>query len=229
MKYISIDVETTGLDREKCQILSIGAVIEDTENIKPIKDLPRFHAAIKLKDRQGFYGEPVAIQMNAELIGNLVKYSQCEYDEERLELVNELGMNFLDEEQIVSEFYCWLYANDAFVIPSKFDINSVVTRHIEYGIVPHINRAPKAVINVAGKNFGTFDKIFLEKLPRWKQLIEVRNRILDPAILFVDWKSDKALPGLDACKKRAGIPGSVTHNALEDAIDVVEVLRKNYV
>jgi len=42
MKYISIDVETTGIDREKCQILSIGAVIEDTENIKPIKDLTFF-------------------------------------------------------------------------------------------------------------------------------------------------------------------------------------------
>lgn len=227
MKYVSIDVETTGLDREKCQILSIGAVIEDTENIKPIKDLPRFHAAIKLKDRQGFYGEPVAIQMNSDLIGNLVRYSQSKSHEERTELINELGMNFLDEEQIVPEFYYWLYANGAFVMPDNFDMD-LITRHPDHGIVPHINRAPKAVINVAGKNFGTFDKIFLEKLPRWKHLIEVRNRILDPAILFVNWQDDRALPGLDACKKRAGLVGDVTHNALEDAMDVVEVLRTKY-
>jgi hypothetical protein len=56
----------------------------------------------------------------------------------------------------------------------------------------------------------------------------MRNRILDPAILFVDWQEDRALPGLDDCKKRAGVSGKVTHNALEDAIDVVAVLRTKY-
>lgn len=226
MKYVSIDIETTGIDREKCQILSIGAVIEDTNNIKPISELPRFHAAIKLQDRQGFYGEPVALVMNAELIGHIANYAKSNQDEKN-DIVNMTGMQFLEESEIVSEFYYWLYANGAFEMPEKFDMN-LITKHPEYGIVPHINRAPKAVINVAGKNFGTFDKVFLERLPRWKQLIEVRNRILDPAILFVDWTEDRALPGLDLCKKRAQVPGSVTHNAVEDAIDVVAVLRKIY-
>jgi oligoribonuclease len=226
MKYVSIDIETTGIDREKCQILSIGAVIEDTNNIKPISELPSFHAAIKLQDRQGFYGEPVALVMNAELIGHIANYAKSNQDEKN-DIVNMTGMQFLEESEIVSEFYYWLYANGAFEMPEKFDMN-LITKHPEYGIVPHINRAPKAVINVAGKNFGTFDKVFLERLPRWKQLIEVRNRILDPAILFVDWTEDRALPGLDLCKKRAQVPGSVTHNAVEDAIDVVAVLRKIY-
>ena len=227
MKYVSIDIETTGIDREKCQILSIGAVIEDTENPRPIEELPKFHAAINMRDRQGFYGEPVALHMNAELIGNIVKYSKTKTVEEGETLKSELGMNFLDEDQIAIAFYYWMYHYGAFEVSESFDMN-LITKHPDYGIVPHINRAPKAVINVAGKNFGTFDKIFLERLPRWKQLIEVRNRILDPAILFVDWKSDKALPGLNLCKERAGIIGEVTHNALEDAIDVVEVLRKIY-
>ena len=40
MKYISIDIETTGLDRDLCQVLSIGAVIEDTNNIKPLEFEP---------------------------------------------------------------------------------------------------------------------------------------------------------------------------------------------
>ena len=43
MKYISIDIETTGLDPENCQILSIGAVIEDTLNQLPFEELPTFH------------------------------------------------------------------------------------------------------------------------------------------------------------------------------------------
>jgi oligoribonuclease len=226
MKYISIDIETTGIDREKCEILSIGAVIEDTENIKPIEELPKFHSAIKRYDRQGFYGEPTALIMNAELIKSISDYDRCKNQEEKNELVNKTGMQFMDETTIVTEFYYWMYANGAFEIGKE--LGELVTRHPEYGIVPHINRAPKAVINVAGKNFATFDKVFLEKLPRWKQLIEIRNRILDPAILFVDWKSDKALPGLNACKDRAGIEGLVTHNAVEDAIDVVKVLRTKY-
>lgn len=226
MKYVSIDIETTGIDREKCQILSIGAIIEDTTNKKPIEECPQFHAAIKLQDRQGFYGEPVALAMNAELIGHIANYAKSS-QEEKDDIVNMTGMQFLEESEIATEFYYWLYANGAFVMPENFDMN-LITRHPEYGIIPHVNRAPKAVINVAGKNFGTFDKIFLERLPRWKQLIEVRNRILDPAILFVDWSEDRALPGLDACKKRAGIEGKVTHNALEDAIDVVNVLRTKY-
>lgn len=227
MKYVSIDIETTGIDREKCQILSVGAVIEDTNDIKPIKDLPRFHVAIKLQDRQGFYGEPVALAMNAELISNIVKHSKAKTVEESDALSRELGIKFVEEGLIATEFYHWLYANG--VIENVGTIGTSIN-HEEYRKVPYVGRSnpPKAVINVAGKNFGTFDKIFLERLPRWKQLIEVRNRILDPAILFVDWTEDKALPGLDLCKKRAQVPGSVTHNAVEDAMDVVAVLRKIY-
>ena len=83
-------------------------------------------------------------------------------------------------------------------------------------------------ITVAGKNFATFDKHFLERLPRWKQVIRIKQRILDPAILYIDWKNDTSLPSLGQCKERAGIHGIVTHNALEDAWDVVELLRKKY-
>jgi hypothetical protein len=83
-------------------------------------------------------------------------------------------------------------------------------------------------ITVAGKNFASFDKLFLERLPRWKQAIRIKQRILDPAILYVDWKTDSDVPNLLKCKERAGINGTVTHNALEDAWDVIEVLRKKY-
>jgi hypothetical protein len=45
---------------------------------------------------------------------------------------------------------------------------------------------------------------------------------------MVDWNNDKSLPNLTTCKERAGIEGVVTHDALEDAWDVIEVLRKFY-
>jgi hypothetical protein len=41
-------------------------------------------------------------------------------------------------------------------------------------------------------------------------------------------KNDDVVPSLDSCKKRASIEGEVTHNALEDAWDVVKLLRTKY-
>jgi hypothetical protein len=37
--------------------------------------------------------------------------------------------------------------------------------------------------------------------------------------------NDDTLPSLDVCKKRANIDGNVSHNALLDAWDVIQVLR----
>ncbi len=50
MKYISIDIETTGLDPEKHQILEFAAVLEDTENQAPLLQLPTFHRLIRWED-----------------------------------------------------------------------------------------------------------------------------------------------------------------------------------
>ena len=75
---------------------------------------------------------------------------------------------------------------------------------------------------------ATFDKLFLERLPRWKQLIKIRQRIIDPSVLYVNWESDSSLPSMSECKVRAGLPGMVTHNAVEDAWDVIELLRNTY-
>ena len=46
--------------------------------------------------------------------------------------------------------------------------------------------------------------------------------------MFVDFKTDDWIPNLDTCKKRAGINGEVTHNALDDARDVILTLRSKY-
>jgi DNA polymerase III epsilon subunit-like protein len=65
MKYISIDLETTGLDPQNCQILQIGAVIEDTNEVKPISELPKFNCVI---EHPHYSGSAFAINMNMNLI-----------------------------------------------------------------------------------------------------------------------------------------------------------------
>jgi DNA polymerase III epsilon subunit-like protein len=164
MKYVSIDIETTGLDREKCEILSIGAVIEDTSNPLPIDELPKYHVAIK---RNGFYGEPTALTMNAGLIGAITEYQNSRNEEDRERIAKEYDIRFLDESEVAVDFYHWLFANSAFEYDPQRVLSGHVTRHPLFGMVPVVGSSvQKAHINVAGKNFATFDKVFLERLPR---------------------------------------------------------------
>jgi oligoribonuclease len=224
MKYISIDIETTGLDPELDQVLSIAAVIEDTDNPLSFEDSPKFHGVIK---RHRISGGLYAINMNRELIETLNHYMTAHDQDEKNDIVHMTGMQFYDESEIVSQFYYWLAYNGLVKLDDP-DSGGYVLMHNDKMVPAITNKTKPLHINVAGKNFSTFDKLFLERLPRWKQLIRIRQRILDPAILFVDWKEDESLPGLSSCKKRAGLNEYVSHNALEDAWDVVELLRKKY-
>ena len=71
MKYISIDIETTGLDPLKDQVLSFGAILEDTTNPLPFDKIPKFHAAIK---RDRIEGGLYAINMNKKLLETINNY-----------------------------------------------------------------------------------------------------------------------------------------------------------
>ena len=90
---------------------------------------------------------------------------------------------------------------------------------------------PHSGINVAGKNFAGFDNRFIENLKKEYGMtgsLRFKSRVADPGTLYVNWFEDDALPGLLDCKKRADVKGEVTHDALEDAWDVIQVLRKKY-
>lgn len=226
MKYLSIDIETTGLNPENCQILSVGIVVEDTNNIKPIEELPSLHIAIL---RENICGSVFAINLNKKLIENINSYQIEKMDDNKEIISKETNTVYLKEENVVERIFEFLWDNNIRFDDwetSTFSKAVRIKNGVSYPILS--SNIPKTHLNVAGKNFGTFDKLFLDKLPRWKQVFQVRNRIIDPAILFVDWKNDKSLPGLDKCKERAGFDDFVSHNALEDAIDVIKLLRKSY-
>jgi len=222
MKYISLDVETTGLEKDRYQILSIGAILEDTEKKLGFEEIPKFHAAILHNE---ITGSPFAINMNKDLIEAIVQYQTAETQDEKNDLVQMTGIQFYKEDQVVEGFYRWLCDND--LVDYKFTDMMV---RIENGkSYPALTSKTKPVsINVAGKNFASFDKLFLERLPRWQQVIRIRQRIIDPSVIFTNWKDDDTLPNLQTCKERAKIEGIVTHNALEDAWDVIQLLRTQY-
>jgi oligoribonuclease len=202
MKYVSIDVETSGLDPETCQILQVGAVIEDTQIIKEIEDLPKFQCLI---EHQSISGSPFALNMNRELLQKIGELERADR-EDRAEIRKKY--NIIPLNLVARSIRMWLEANG---------ING--------------EEGSPVSINVAGKNFARFDKQFLQRLPNWNSVINVRSRIIDPAILCMDWAKDSSLPNLDTCMQRSHVKGEVTHDALQDAVDVVRVIRgitRNY-
>jgi len=88
---------------------------------------------------------------------------------------------------------------------------------------------PDAKLNVAGNNFGGFDNKFLAKLPSFYSRVKLHHRFIDPAILFLDPSKDKAMPGLEECLKRANKDSEVTHTAVEDALQVIKLVRTTVV
>jgi hypothetical protein len=221
MRYCSIDIETSGLDHEKHKVLSIGAIIEDTEKKLPYEECPKFNVILLQNE---ITGSPRAITMNKEIIAMIGDYLEGTNEVRHL-MQTHSDYGFYKEDEVVAEFYRFLFANGFGYELVPGDVVNTIN-----GVVyPAIGGKTKPItINVAGKNFATFDKLFLEQLPWWQKLIKIRQRVLDPAILMVDWKNDTSLPNLTQCKERAGVEGIVTHNALDDAWDVIGILRKFY-
>ena len=200
MIYCSIDIETSGVDLQNDQILEVGAVIEDTEKQLSFDEIPKFNAIINHKR---LTGSVFGLNMNVRIIEILKNIPRNSETFEKLDYIRK--HNIVDLETLGLSFYTFLSSN---------------------GIKETEHRDVKII--VAGKNFGSFDKNFLEKIPSFTKYIKFGHRSIDPANFYIDFSSDTEIPSLDECMKRAEIRDTATHVALQDAWDVVRVLRKKY-
>lgn len=66
--YVSIDIETTGLDPSWCQVLEIGAVVCQVNFETPVEKLPTFCRRI---DHGRFQGQSYALQMNHAILNRI--------------------------------------------------------------------------------------------------------------------------------------------------------------
>jgi len=189
--YLSLDLETTGLDPKEDQILMVGAVVEDTEHPEvPVEELPYFCCYVR-HDR--YHGNGFALAMNWWILNITSGRSKQEVEHPIYDDV--LSINW------------WGYKFHEF-LDEQFS-------------TPEDGKKPKIIL--AGKNVASFDYQFLPK--------ELQNRFahrfIDPGSVFIVWEVDKPL-SLDDLKIELDIEGEVEHDALEDARDVIRVLRKSY-
>lgn len=184
MKYVSIDLETTGLDRKRDQVIMVAMIVEDTENKLPREELPTFACLVRHGVEgapQRYEGSPFALWLNAWIFEALAKNDESKYPIYSSAEWETHARNFLE---------------------ANFVGQKVVA---------------------AGKNVAGFDIQFLGE----KITDKIFHRTIDPGSVFIDWKADKP-DSLGDIKKKLDIEGEVTHDAVDDAWDVIEVLRTQY-
>jgi oligoribonuclease (3'-5' exoribonuclease) len=201
MKYLSIDIETTGLSKNDCQIIEFGAIIEDTLNIKTYDFIPKFHCYFKFTH---FNFEAQAIEMNIDKLKKIHKMKpnrisenvSCGVD------ANQVNLCYLPSELELfqKDFKAWL--------------------EVHYGSTTDIN--------VAGKSVGRFDLDFLKRKGYLDTDMFYRSTTIEVDNYFIDFYNDTNPPNLNKCLNRAGIQKEVSHNALDDAFDVIVLLRTQY-
>lgn len=80
----------------------------------------------------------------------------------------------------------------------------------------------------AGKNLQSFDIPFLNRISgAVKDTLNsmLHRRTVDPALLYFNPHQDQRLPSLQECLDRAGIDKRVSHTAIDDARDVLKLLK----
>jgi oligoribonuclease (3'-5' exoribonuclease) len=186
MKYVSIDIETLGLDPDVCDVIEFGAVIEDLEDIKPIDTLPTCHCYVTMPN-DVYRGNIHAMKVHAK--GDMFEKISSRTP----------GYNYVPHDMLGEFFFNWLVAQG-------------------------MTKGWPDKIIVGGKNFMGFDMRFLRRLPNFEDWVKFHHRAIDPAPMYMR-ADDKDVPSLQTCLERAGIQKSVSHTAVEDAIDVIRLIR----
>jgi oligoribonuclease (3'-5' exoribonuclease) len=139
-----------------------------------------------------------------------------------------LRIVWVNQEDMVWTPYCLkLHAATGLIdeLSSMYKPNTVYAEERETIIECLSNFLPSEKFNIAGKNFGVFDKLFLDEHLDFSRIFKHQRRYLDPAMMYV-LKGDSKLPDLDTCLLRADIGSGVTHDALQDAMDVATLINK---
>ena len=193
MRYVSIDLEMSGPDPLRHQVLELAAVVEDTKHTAalPLTELPSFRRAVRHPEICGTAG---ALALNAGLLQELSDKTKKE------------APDICRPDELLPQLREFLLANG--FRPDKRDCLSVV---------------------VAGKNFATFDLLFVRQLPGYGTTLKVEPAVLDPAAFYLNFHKDSRLPTMLICQARAGTAEPhVAHQALADAQEVVRLLRPFY-
>lgn len=202
--YVALDLETTGLDTSKSQILQIAAILDNGKDV--VQQLPKF--VVFVKNDLITYGEPFALGMNAwifnEIHRSLTK-QETKYPVASLEQALVSLRHFLIDAARGAK--AWDEANG--------------------------KDKPKEQVQIAGKNVAGFDiplllnqadQIRFDPIASLGEEIKayIEHRTIDVGAMFYGEFGRNA--GLNTINKLTGRT-EVSHDALDDCLDVVHAIR----
>ena len=195
MKYLSIDIETTGLDYKVNQLIEIGVVLADTnDNSVPVENLPGLRILIP---HDQYVINTYCMKLHEKLWPELNAAAKA---------LKDSGVY---STKMTSVTYASAPGHIEYVLRDWF-------REVDFDAGVLGKR-----LTVAGKNFFGFDHKFLAPvLPE----VKFHHRYIDPVMLFAK-PDDHQLPDLKECCKRAGIQLEGYHTAVGDAQTVVKLVR----
>lgn len=237
MKYLAIDIETTGLDTQRDQVLEVGCIIDTLPKnggtLSPVHSLPRFRVLIR---HDNVSGHPTALAMNHKILSAIASQNKCVNCQTvipEVEFDKRLFYGFTEERIFCPK--CSTGQNVPIRLKQSY-VSTLLCRFLK-------GYFKETKITIAGKNVAGFDVPFLSHLSCFgldgSQLMigshdddmenyTFRSRVLDPGSLFFWPDFDDVLPNIDEIMRRCGIERKTDHTSLGDCEMVIEAIRAYY-
>jgi hypothetical protein len=196
MRYVSLDLETTGLDPTHHQILSVGAVIADEHG-----DI--HHELEFLVLHETIVGQSYALNMNASIIKELSKQKELLTEVQWGGIANAPRIVRPIDVGPLLRYWLWNTLQKNYIVWAGKNFDTFDRKFLEeYNVFK--NTIPNSAMSL-----------------NWRY-----GSALDPGVLWFDPIKDVKLPNTKECCQRAGISDIVEHSALADAKQVVQLLTK---
>ena len=216
-EYAAIDIETTGLVPGDHQVLEVGVVcdrIGDNGGCR-FGDVTRI-----VLIREDFYCSTYCAVLHAKLFAEMRAVMESD------EWKQKHGYVYLAEGIIRGDFDL---PCDTYYVDMDHEDGYYAANIFREAFRSLIREGHK--INVAGKNLSTFDIPHMEEAGLFLtdgESLQFCHRVFDPAVLYFDPDTDGRLPDLATCLERAGMSSDVSHTAIHDALDIVQLIRHKF-
>lgn len=202
---MSLDIETTGLNRNIHSIVEVGAVCTEVNGDK-YADKTVHELRLLVMPIAPLVIDPFCAMLHTRLWDEMVKFEKA-------------GVSPAVSRANVDGFV--QFTGQCL----ECDIGLRLAEFVDACWPEQTSK--RAKITVAGKNAASFDLPFLRHRAALDAHMEIRHRVLDVTSMYYQ-PGDEWLPDLNTCLARAGINKQTAHGALADAYLVVQLVTKAF-